>query len=290
MILVAGGSGRLGTLVVERALADRGLEVRVLTRDPAERATSATPRPTSSRETCGTVRASNGPWRGSASSCLRSTGSRAPAESRLRRSIVTATRTSSTRRPRAGADVVLLSVVGAAEDHPMELFRAKHDAEVHLRASSVRWTIVRATAFVELWADIMRRPIVFGRGTNPINFVSVRDVAGAVVQAVVDPGLRGQVLEIGGPQNMTFNELAALLAEVRGRPARVRHVPRGLAPGRGALQPTGERGDRDGHDRHDLRCTLRPRQLRRPADDRHAKRTRSRERSAKTRRAARPVA
>jgi uncharacterized protein YbjT (DUF2867 family) len=34
MILVAGGSGRLGTLVVRR-LADRGLDVRVLTRDPS---------------------------------------------------------------------------------------------------------------------------------------------------------------------------------------------------------------------------------------------------------------
>ena len=34
MILVAGGSGRLGTLVVKR-LADRGLDVRVLTRDPS---------------------------------------------------------------------------------------------------------------------------------------------------------------------------------------------------------------------------------------------------------------
>ena len=33
MILVAGGSGRLGTRVVNR-LVDRGLDVRVLTRDP----------------------------------------------------------------------------------------------------------------------------------------------------------------------------------------------------------------------------------------------------------------
>ena len=37
----------------------------------------------------------------------------------------------------AGADVVLMSVVGASADSPMELFRAKYAAEQHLRASGV---------------------------------------------------------------------------------------------------------------------------------------------------------
>jgi NADH dehydrogenase len=128
----------------------------------------------------------------------------------------------------AGADVVLMSVVGVSADCPMELFRAKHDAEQHLRASGASWTIVRSTAFVELWADIMTKPIVFGRGDNPINFVSVHDVAAVVVRAVMDPKLRGQILEVGGPQNATFNELAALLQQVRGRGGKVRHVPRSV--------------------------------------------------------------
>ena len=110
----------------------------------------------------------------------------------------------------------------------MELFRAKYDAEQHLRASSVRWTIVRAAAFVELWAEIMTKAPVFGRGENPINFVSVNDVAAVVERAVTDTGLRGQLIEVGGPQNITFNELAALLQQTGGRPAKVRHVPRWL--------------------------------------------------------------
>jgi uncharacterized protein YbjT (DUF2867 family) len=42
------------------------------------------------------------------------------------------------------------------------------------------------------------------------------------------------VIEVGGPQNLTFNELAALLQRIRGRPARVRHIPpwllRSMAP------------------------------------------------------------
>jgi NADH dehydrogenase len=129
----------------------------------------------------------------------------------------------------AGAAVVMLSVVGAGPNSPMELFRMKWRAEEYLRASRVPWTVVRATAFAELWAEILRstasksgRVQVFGRGENPINFVSVADVATAVVHAVTDPALRGQVLTVTGPENLTFNEFAARVGE--GRPPR--HVPR----------------------------------------------------------------
>jgi NADH dehydrogenase len=87
---------------------------------------------------------------------------------------------------------------------------------------------VRATAFVELWADIMAKPIVFGHGDNPINFVSVRDVAAVVERATVDASLRGQILEVGGPENLTFNQLAITVGELRGQPRKVWHVPRGV--------------------------------------------------------------
>ena len=84
----------------------------------------------------------------------------------------------------AGADVVMMSVVGAAADSPFELFAAKFAAEQHLRGLDVPWTIVRSTAFLETWVDIIRdtagrsgRPVVFGPGANPINFALVEDVA-----------------------------------------------------------------------------------------------------------------
>jgi hypothetical protein len=60
--------------------------------------------------------------------------------------------------------------------------RAKHSAE-ELRASGLPFTIVRATAFMETWLGIIDgtvegsgHALVFGPGTNPVNFVS-RDVA-----------------------------------------------------------------------------------------------------------------
>jgi NADH dehydrogenase len=225
MILVAGGTGRLGTLLVAR-LAKRGLDVRVLTRDPA-RASHLDG--VANQIVVGDVRD-----RASIEDAMRGVhlvvsavqGFTGPG----RVTPATVDRDGNTNLIDAaaavGADVVLLSIVGASTDSPMELFRAKHAAEQHLRASATSWTIVRATAFMELWAQIMAKPIVFGRGDNPINFVSVSDVVGVVERAVTEPSLRGQVLEVGGPQNLTFNELATMLQDIRGGRGKVRHVPR----------------------------------------------------------------
>jgi NADH dehydrogenase len=227
MILVAGATGRLGSVVVPR-LAARGLDVRVLTRDPArarhlgDAATSIVRGDVRDRASVeramqgvstvvSAVHGFAGPGRVTPASVDRDGNA----------NLVDAAAA-------VGADVVLLSVVGASLDHPMELFRAKHQAEENLRTSGVPWTIVRATAFVELWAEIMKKSIVFGRGDNPINFVSVDDVAAVVERAVIDTRLRGKVLEVGGPENMTFNELAALLHKTLGYSAKTRHVPRWL--------------------------------------------------------------
>jgi NADH dehydrogenase len=126
----------------------------------------------------------------------------------------------------AGADVVMMSLVGAAPDSTIDLFRAKHDAERHLRAGTTPWTIIRATSFVELWAELVSKGVVFGRGENPINFVAVDDVAALVETAVTDDRLRGQLVEIGGPGDLPFNELGAICRDLTGRPRTIRHVPR----------------------------------------------------------------
>jgi uncharacterized protein YbjT (DUF2867 family) len=132
----------------------------------------------------------------------------------------------------SGADLVLVSVVGAAADHPMELFRMKHAAEEHARSLGLPLTVVQASAFLELWIGILQqtagrsgRPIVFGAGNNPINFVSVHDVANIVDQAVTDPCVRGRTLQVTGPRDVTMNELAAGVQTAAGRTSAPRHLP-----------------------------------------------------------------
>jgi NADH dehydrogenase len=70
--------------------------------------------------------------------------------------------------------------------------------------------------------------VVFGRGDNPINFVSVADVAVLVERAITDPATRGETFEIGGPDNLTFNNLAGAVQAAAGRDRPPRHVPSGV--------------------------------------------------------------
>jgi uncharacterized protein YbjT (DUF2867 family) len=232
VIVVAGGTGTLGTRLVPR-LIRQGLTVRVLTRDPSRAGHLAGPEVEvvrcDVRDPAGLARALRGA--GTAVSAIHGFAgpgrvSPASVDQAGNARLVDAA-------ARAGAAFILVSVVGAAPGHPMELFRAKHAAEETLRGSGTPWTIVRATAFMETWGTIMARPLrasgkipVFGRGDNPINFVSVTDVAALVERAVTDPGLRGQVLELGGPGNLTFNQVAAIVQQANGGQGAVRHIPR----------------------------------------------------------------
>ena len=226
-VLVAGGTGRLGALVVRR-LVDREVAVRVLTRDAAragalreldvEVVEGDVRRPetltAAVRDTDAVVSAVHG-----------FVGSGGVSPKTVDRdgngNLVAAA-------AEARSDVVLVSIVGAAAGSPMDLLRCKAAAEQDLRSGAVAWTIVRSAAFLELWAELVGSGIVLGRGENPINFVSVHDVADVVTDAVLDPATRGQAIEVVGPVCLTFNELAERLRSVSGRPTRVRHVPRGV--------------------------------------------------------------
>ena len=95
--------------------------------------------------------------------------------------------------------------------------------------------VIRPTAYMETWAGIVGGPIlatgrarVFGRGRNPINFVSAGDVA-AVVEALAvatgDEPSAGRTIEVVGPEDLSFDDL------VEGSP------PPSAAPSRSATCP-----------------------------------------------------
>lgn len=231
MIMVAGGTGRLGTALIERLTA-RGERVRVLTRDRRRAAHVAGPLVevvAGDLTTPGTVQraVADTDHVVSAVHGLIGPGGVSPAtiDRDGNASLIDAAAA-------AGAEVVLMSVIGAAADSPMELFQMKAAAEAHLRKVGVPATVVRAAPFAELWIDVLRhtarhsgRPVVFGNGRNPISFVSVQDVAAVVDRVLQDRRARGAILEITGPESLTFNELAALVQSADGRTAPARHLP-----------------------------------------------------------------
>ena len=231
MILVAGGTGTLGTLVVRR-LSDRGLGVRVLTRDPTRAShlpdtvqtlTGDLQEPAVVAEAvrgCDTV----------VSAVHGFVGPGKPSPEAIDRD---ANRALIQAAVAAGVHhFVLVSVLDAAPDHPMSLHRAKYAAEQALRTSGLSWTIIRPSAYLETWIAVIGgklasngQALVFGPGRNPINFVSADDVAAAVDLAVHDPSLRGQLVEVAGPRNLTFTQFADRLIAASGKPGRTRHIP-----------------------------------------------------------------
>jgi nucleoside-diphosphate-sugar epimerase len=69
------------------------------------------------------------------------------------------------------------------------------------------------------------RTRIFGRGNNPINFVSAQDVARFIELAVVDPIMRGELVEVSGPENLSMNKFAKAFEAVTGKAGKVSHVP-----------------------------------------------------------------
>jgi uncharacterized protein YbjT (DUF2867 family) len=128
-----------------------------------------------------------------------------------------------------GPRFVYVSALGAAADHPLSLLRAKYAVEQHLVATDLDWTILRPATYLEVWLEIVRGKLdiggpalVLGPGENPINFVSIHDVAAVVQHCLVDPTTVRQVIDVAGPENLTLVELARAQGADK-----IKHVPLG---------------------------------------------------------------
>ena len=231
MILVVGGTGTLGRNLVPR-LAARGAAVRTLSRHDATAAGSSDGnvdrRIGDARDEVTRRDALEGVE--SVVSAMTGFGGRDALGTRTVDRDATIELIEEARR--AGVNhFILVSVHQAGPNHPIQLFRDKWAAEEALRRSGLDWTIVRPTAYLETWLGIIGGPMartgttrIFGRGRNPINFVSAGDVARVVELAIIDPDLRGTASEVPGPENLTLDQLAAVVESVLGRTVRKQHL------------------------------------------------------------------
>jgi uncharacterized protein YbjT (DUF2867 family) len=130
------------------------------------------------------------------------------------------------------ARFVYVSASGTGPKHPIEFFRIKYETERYLQASGLAYTIIRGSAFIETWIDILDRMlakrgrvIIFGPGENPWNFVSADDVARVVVQALDSEDALNQTFDVLGPERLSMREVLGVLESVRGRLIRRTYVP-----------------------------------------------------------------
>jgi uncharacterized protein YbjT (DUF2867 family) len=232
VILIAGGTGTLGTRVV-RLLTARGPEVRILTREPAcaehLRGDLVEIVPGDVQDARAVQRAVVG-----AQTVISAIQGFAGTAAAGPQAVDRQGNSNLIQAAKAGAaeHLMLVSIQGAAPDHPMELHRMKYLAEQELKASGLAWTIIRPTAYMETWAGVIGEPLlnsgrtrIFGRGDNPINVVSAHDVVRFVELAVLDPAMRGEVVEVGGPENFSMNHVAQTFETVTGKFGKKSHVP-----------------------------------------------------------------
>jgi uncharacterized protein YbjT (DUF2867 family) len=132
---------------------------------------------------------------------------------------------------------IYTSVFQASPDHPIDFWRTKARIEQYLKDSGITYTIVRPTSFMDTHAYMLigkaviegKRVMLTGKGRNPRNMVASEDVAKVVVGALRIASLRGETIEVGGPENVSGHDVVDVFERVSGRKAKVGHIPIGVA-------------------------------------------------------------
>jgi NADH dehydrogenase len=112
---------------------------------------------------------------------------------------------------------------------------AKNRAETAVKASGLPWVILRPSwvygpgdrslsKFVEFARFLPFMPVI-GAGESRVAPVFIEDLAQACVAAVTQESAVGQTLEIGGPRNMTMNEVQKTVLDVLGKNKPLVHLP-----------------------------------------------------------------
>jgi uncharacterized protein YbjT (DUF2867 family) len=112
------------------------------------------------------------------------------------------------------------------------LTTAKRTVEQRVISSGVSYTILRPSYFMEIWLSPIvgfdypnGKATLYGDGANPISWISVFDVARFAVLAVDSPAAHNKILELGGPDKLSPNEVVKLFEQVTGQTFQVEYVP-----------------------------------------------------------------
>ena len=117
---------------------------------------------------------------------------------------------------------------GHGEEHGVPLLQAKHLFKKELRNAGLEWIIFRAGGFFSDLAEMGKMAAkgtmyIVGPGTNIFTPVDVRDVARVVIEDI--PVKSNTVVEIGGPEDMSWNEICRTCFAHYGKKPRIVHVP-----------------------------------------------------------------
>lgn len=147
------------------------------------------------------------------------------------------------------AHFVYVSSASARPDSPAGFFRLKAAAESELRASGIRYSILRPTHLLDTWTPVLARPLaaksramLIGRGSNPVSWVAGDDIAAVAAWRAAAAGDDSRTLDLGGPEALTMRQLNERLEQALGVQAKgtTAMPPAALRLASGLLKPFNE--------------------------------------------------
>ena len=130
---------------------------------------------------------------------------------------------------------VYLSGVGAGQGRPQPWFQAKDMAEAAIRETGMEHALLRPSwiygpgdrsmsRFVFFCRNLPVVPVI-GDGKTRVDPIFVGDVARCVAEAVRREDAKDKVLELGGPERLTMDEIIRTVQKVLGRRRPLLHHP-----------------------------------------------------------------
>lgn len=162
---------------------------------------------------------------------------------------------------RAGVkQFIFMSVLVTPKDDVVSTFRYKRVIEKIIVESGVPYTVFRGALFMDDWfaligssiplrgaeSHTLKRPFWFSRmfmsgvghlienqgialipgmGKTRHSFITLDDVATFIEKSVGRADALNQMIDVGGPEALSWDEAAAVFAKVLGRPVRTIHTP-----------------------------------------------------------------
>jgi len=128
-----------------------------------------------------------------------------------------------------------LSALGARPDAASTYHKTKWGAEELVRKSGIPFSIVRPSLIygsndgftTRLTEAIKLSPFlpIIGSGQSRVQPISIDDVVSCMLKAVTDRALLNATYEIGGPEQLTYQEITVVLANAMGIHRPVLHLP-----------------------------------------------------------------
>lgn len=133
---------------------------------------------------------------------------------------------------------VYLSGAGAGQGRPQPWFKAKELAEAAIRESGMEYALLRPSWIYGRGDRSMNRFVTFcryfpvvpviGDGRTPVYPIYVKDVARCAADVVRREDAKDKALELGGPNRLTMDEIIRTVQKVLGKRRPLLHHPVGL--------------------------------------------------------------